>query len=355
MARHSRRRFLQGGVSAAGALVAGNLLGSPAGALGSRSLLTPGRRAVASGDLTSIAFQTSWIPSVEFGGSYLAAERGYWTEEGLDVELLPGGPNSAVEPIVDAGTALVGITSADYVARANIEGASFKVVAAGFQKNPFAVLSLADNPVNSPEELYGKRLGVPAADEAVYAAMVDVNSLDEGQITKVPVGFDIAPLTSGEIDALFVFYTEQPVALELAGFEGVTFLLADFGLDVLSHAYFVTDESLADRPDQVVGFLRGEIRGWQDFVANPSDAVAPTVEVYAADVGHNAEAQALQAQSQLDLIVSPTTDEHGLLYMSTEDIDKNLVTFETLGIAGIDASIFTTEILDEIYDGGSSV
>jgi NitT/TauT family transport system substrate-binding protein len=355
MVSHSRRRFLQGGAVAAGALVTGNLLGRPAGALGSHPLLTSGRRVGGSGDLTSIAFQTSWIPSVEFGGSYLAAERGYWTDEGLDVELLPGGPNSSVEPIVDAGTALVGITSSDYVARANLEGASFKIIGAGFQKNPFAVLSLGDNPVNSPEELYGKRLGVPAADEAVYAAMVEVNGLDEGQITKVPVGFDIAPLTSGEIDALFVFYTEQPVALELAGFEGVTFLLADYGLDVLSHAYFVTEESLADRHDQVVGFLRGEIRGWQDFVANPTDAVGPTLEVYAADVGHNAEAQELQAQSQLDLIVSPTTDEHGLLYMSAEDIDKNVVTFGTLGITGIDASVFTTEILDEIFEGGSSV
>lgn len=353
MTLHTRRRFLQGGAAAAGALVAGNFLGQPVGATARR----PGTRPLTSpvGDTTSIAYQTSWVPSVEFGGSYLAAERGYWADEGLEVELLPGGPNSTAAPIVDAGSALVGLSSSNYVAQANAEGASFKIIAAGFQKNPFAVLSLSDSPVHSPEDLYGKVLGVPAADEAVYAAMVTVNDLDESQITKVPVGFDIAPLTSGEIDALFVFYTEQPVALELAGFEGVTFLLADFGLDLLSHTYFVTEESLTDRYDLVRGFLRGEIRGWQDFVTNPSDAVAPTLETYGADVGHDAEAQELQAQSQLDLIVSPTTDEHGLLYMSAEDIDKNIATFATLGVSGIDETIFTTDVLDDIYDGASSI
>ncbi|MCP1121757.1 ABC transporter substrate-binding protein, partial [Robbsia andropogonis] len=92
-------------------------------------------------------------------------------------------------------------------ARANAEGADLVIVGAGFQKNPFAVLSLSENPISEPADMLGKRIGVPSGDTATLDALVAVNDLDGDAITVVPVGYDIAPLTSGEVDGIIVFYT----------------------------------------------------------------------------------------------------------------------------------------------------
>ena len=72
---------------------------------------------------TAVALQLSWLHSVQFAGSYIALQNGWWREAGLEVSLLQGGPNAPVEPPVVAGTALVGISAADYAAAAVAQGA----------------------------------------------------------------------------------------------------------------------------------------------------------------------------------------------------------------------------------------
>ena len=81
------------------------------------------------------------------------------------------------------------------------------IIAAGFQRNPLALLSLASDPIEDPEAMYGKKIGIPAGDSAAHDALVEFNDLDASQIEQVPAGFDVAPLLSGEVDGLYVFYT----------------------------------------------------------------------------------------------------------------------------------------------------
>ncbi|MFX9154072.1 ABC transporter substrate-binding protein, partial [Acinetobacter baumannii] len=84
----------------------------------------------------------SWLHSVQFAGSYIALQNGWWAEAGLDVTLLQGGPNAPVEPPVVSGAALVGISAADYTAAAVAQGAPFRIIAVAMQKNPFVIASL---------------------------------------------------------------------------------------------------------------------------------------------------------------------------------------------------------------------
>ena len=69
-------------------------------------------------------------------------------EAGLDVSLLPGGPNAPWSPPVVSGAALVGISAADYTAAAVAQGAPFKILAVAMQKNPFVMASLPANPID---------------------------------------------------------------------------------------------------------------------------------------------------------------------------------------------------------------
>ncbi|MGA1837743.1 ABC transporter substrate-binding protein [Herbiconiux sp. 11R-BC] len=307
---------------------------------------------------TPLTYQTSWIPLVQFGGSYVAEKEGYYAQNGVSVDILPGGPNVDSMAAVASGQADIGTANADTVAQANQNGADLVIVAAGFQKNPLAILSTADKPIKTPADMVGKKIGVPTGDQAAQDAVLKANNVDASQVTSVPVGFDVAPLVSGEVDGLWVFYSEQPIAYEEAtGKAGVTMLTADYGLDVYAQVYVVKRSTLEDaaKKTAIEGFLKGEIMGWQNYVADPTEAVDLTVNEYAKDGGLTIEEQTKQAKLQMDLLVTDETKANGLLTMSQDGIAKNIKTIAALGITGADESLFDTSLLTDIYAGGNTI
>ncbi|MEM6824132.1 MAG: ABC transporter substrate-binding protein, partial [Pseudomonadota bacterium] len=201
-------------------------------------------------NLTEVNFQLSWLHSVQFGGSYLAKDRGYWTEEGLSVSLTQGGPNAPVEPPVVSGAALLGISAADYTAAAIDQGAPFKIIAVAMQKNPFAITSLTSNPVNSPADLIGKRIGMAVANTPVLQALCTLNDIDIGGIEIVPTQYDPAPLVTGQVDCLFSWETDLPVAMTTQGVDNTTMLMADHGYALHSQTYIATEQSIETRRDE---------------------------------------------------------------------------------------------------------
>jgi ABC-type nitrate/sulfonate/bicarbonate transport system substrate-binding protein len=305
-------------------------------------------------ELVTLDYQTSWIPLVQFGGSYVAEEEGYYEAAGVDVNILPGGPEVDGMALLESGAADIAVSNTDVVARANAAGADLVIVAAGFQKSPLAVLSLDSAPILTPEDLEGTRIGVPLGDTATHDAFVEVNGIDASTISIVPIGFDVSPLLSGEVDGQYVFYTEQPIAVEDAGLVPETLLLADFNFNVYAQVYVVTRETLENEREAILAFLEGEIKGWQDYVADPTLAVQLTVEEYGADGGLTIEAQTKQAARQLDILVTPTTEEFGLLWMSDEDIASNIATVKALGV-DVDESLFDRSLLEELYGDGNSI
>ncbi|MCU1477548.1 MAG: hypothetical protein JWQ64_2241 [Subtercola sp.] len=318
---------------------------------------TPTAAAGTGSAVTPLTLQTSWIPLVQFGGSYVAEKEGYYTKNGVDVTILPGGPDVDSMAAVESGQADIGMGNADTVAQANANGADLVIVAAGFQKNPLAILSTSANPINTPADMVGKKIGVPTGDEAAQDAVLKANNVDASKVTSVPVGFDVAPLVSGEVDGLWVFYSEQPIAYEAAaGKPGVTMLTADYGLNVFAQVYAVKKETLADptKKAAIEGFLKGEIEGWQNYVADPTEAVELTVNDYGKDGGLTIDEQTKQAKLQMDLLVTDETKTNGLLSMSSDAITNNLATLSSLGIPA-DASLFDTSLLKDIYQGKSSI
>src|SRR4051812_17232132 len=243
----SRRTLVAVGFGSAGSLVLSRVV-SP----------------VAAAD-TSASLQMGWIANVENAGEFVADDKGYYAAEGVDLELVPGGPGVSVEPLVVSGKALVGLSQPDNVARAREQDAMIKVVATTFQRNPAAVMSLATKPIPTPQDLVGKKLGIQQAGVPIYNAFFTGLGIDPASITYVPVQFDPAPLVAGEVDAFVSFQTNQPIQLALQGIDTVTFLLSDFGFNLYTDAFVVTADSLADqaRRATILSILRATMQGWQ--------------------------------------------------------------------------------------------
>ncbi len=307
----------------------------------------------ASGDFGALNLQLNWITNAEFAGTYVAVEEGYYANNGFsEVNVVPGGPDVAVEPAVIAGQSKFAYTISESMAAATAEGADLRVIGAGFQNNPFGVMSMADAPLTSPQDMVGKKIGVQAVNDGLWDALLAINGIGPDEIEKVPAGFDPAPFVNGEVDGWFSFVTNEPHILRAEGLDVVDFSLSDFGFELYQQLIITTGEVLENEPDLLVAALRSEIQGWQATIADPEIGLKYTLEEYGAALGLNEEASLNEINDQINrMMVTETTDEFGIYYMADDDIAANVATLESIGLP-VDSSIYTTEILDQVYADG---
>ncbi|MEM9229702.1 MAG: ABC transporter substrate-binding protein [Pseudomonadota bacterium] len=321
-----------------------HLLAAGGAAIGSGALGLAARPALAQ---SSVSFQLSWLHSTQFAGSYIALERGWWQESGLDVTLLSGGPNAPVEPPVVSGTALVGISAADYTAAAVEQGAPFKIIGVAMQNNPFAIASLSQNPVNVPADMEGMRIGMALANTPVLQALCALNDVDFNAIEIVPTQYSPQPLVTGEVDCLLSWATDLPVAMTIQGVDNTTMLMADHGYAVHSQTYIVTEESLGSRRDEIVALMAGEVRGWDAYRADTDAATDLTLAMFP-DAGLDLETQRLQAARQVPLMFSDLTDANGFGWWTEDTVAANLETLALLG-REVTADLWDRSILEEVH------
>ncbi len=317
-----------------------------------RSVLATGAAALGATTLGQPAWaqakanlQLSWLHSTQFAGSYIALKRGYY--EGLEVALQQGGPNAPVEPPVVSGTALIGISAADYTAAAVQEGAPFKILGVAMQNNPFAIASLAGNPVNEPADLVGKRIGMALTNTPVLQALCTLNGVDINAIEIVPTQYSPQPLVAGDVDCLLCWATDLPVAMTIQGVDNVTMLMADYGYAVHSQTYIATEDSLTNRRADILALMAGEVKGWGDYRADTDAATQLTLDMFP-DAGLDADTQRLQAARQVPLMFSELTDANGFGWWTDDTVAANI---ETLGLLGrtVTADLWDRSILEEIH------
>jgi ABC-type nitrate/sulfonate/bicarbonate transport system substrate-binding protein len=334
----NRRTFLKANAA---------LLG--AGMLGASSLALRAPAAQAA-DLGKLVYRLGWVKNVGWAGTYFADKKGYFKEQGFSsVDLIPGGPNAAPsESIVNAGQALVSLSSPAITASAVNEGAKLKIIGVQFQTSPFIIASPADKPLKSPQDCIGKKIGVPGTNGPTWMAFLAANKIDPSKLETVNIGFSSAPLTSGQVDGLMGFVTNIPGPLKRQGFETYYFGFGDYNFRLVNNDYFVSEDSLKTKRDAVKAFMRGEILGWKDSLASPEESARLAVEEYGADLGLDMVDQVDQAKIQSTLIVNDETKKNGLFTMTPELIAKSV---ELLKISGVETTpdLFDMSILQEIY------
>ena len=307
--------------------------------------------AVAPSDLGTMSLRLSWIKNSEFAGAYLADTNGYYTAAGFSsVDLQAGGPSAtAAEVDVSSGKALVGISAPDIVAAAITAGAELTIIGAEYQKNPFCVMSLADNPIKTPEDMYGKKFGLQSANQVVWDAFVAATGIDDSKIEKFPAQFDPQPLVDGECDCWFSFITNEPNLLKVAGHDTYSFLLADFGYPLVSEVYVVKKETITKSPEVLKGFLKAQIQGWNDVKADPAKAAELTTSKYGSDLGLDTAEQQLEVETELTLVFTDESSKDGILTVSDALIKENVDVLAKAGLTIAAEDLFDLSLLKEVY------
>lgn len=303
-----------------------------------------------SGGSNKVGLQFVFIKNVQFAGSFFADQNGYWEDEGLDVEMMAGGPNIAVEPVVTSGKALVGVAHTAQAVNAIKNGADLQIIGAAFQKNPFVLISQAKNPIKTPEELPGKKIGVQALDLPVFEAFLTANKIDKKSFEIVPLQADPTPLVTGELDGIMGFYSNEPNFLRIKGVEPYNLLFDDFNYPLLEEVYIVKKSNLKDpaKRKQIVSLMKGESKGWSDAVADVDKSADLAVNTYGKDLKLDMKQQVLAMTSEVDLVLTPDTEKFGLFWMTDDSVSG---TVGSLKLGGVDATedMFTNEVLEEVY------
>ncbi|MBP1054579.1 ABC transporter substrate-binding protein [Rhodococcus qingshengii] len=275
-----RRKFLTRGLTLGGLALAGPAV---------LSACMSGDSGSASADGFGVASQRlAWIKNTQFAGSYVADKNGYYTDAGFSgSDLVSGGPTAPpIESDVLSRT-FVGVSQVPIAGSAVAKGAPLKIVGAVYSRYAGCVMTMGNNPVNTPEELYGKTIGCASSSEPVWRNFIAALGLDESRINTVPVQGDPIGMTVGEIDGYVGFVNSQVVDLRNKGFDINTMLLADVGFPLVGQTYITTQENIDNNREKLKAFLHAEIRGWKDVLADPQRAADLTVNEYGKDLNLN--------------------------------------------------------------------
>jgi ABC-type nitrate/sulfonate/bicarbonate transport system substrate-binding protein len=315
------------------------------------------------GGTTSIRYQLDWIKNSQFAGFYIADSEGFYADEGLEVELLPGADVASHEAVVAGGGAEIGTSSfLSRIVDAVNAGPDLVVVGAGLQQSPIGLMSMADNPIQSAEDILGKRIGLQEGSTSEIRLILELNGLDPDNWTEVPVGFNPGPLLDGEVDGYYAYLTSQPLTFENRGLvEGEDFFVVSFQ-DLGWYQYgmlAITERSyLDDNRDVVVGFVRATAKGWEQAIADPAEGVRLTLEDYGQDLGLDEETETEQLDAQLPLMQSDLTEEKGLYWMDLELLAGPM--YDALRRGGREElpepdSLVDLSVLEDAYAGKTSL
>lgn len=305
---------------------------------------------------TPIRLHFNWSVDPGFGGYYVALDQGYYTDENLDVEIIHGGPNvpNPVQ-VLSGGAADIGIASPLVIAQAIEEGADYVVVAARFQTTPFGMSSLPDNPIYTAADIVGKKIGGGAFDAVFLDALLTLNDLEPGSYELVPIGFDPAPLPDGQVDGIANYMVSHPVILTARGIDNVAVSYADMGMPLYGDMIFVNRSFLEENREAVVGFVRGTVKGWEKFFADPDLGFDLMFDEYgAADNFLVREEQLPVHNAQVALMTNDLTDEKGLFWMDLDLIgDEMYDVIRAAGVADLPAveSLFDLSVLEDAFGG----
>ena len=305
---------------------------------------------------TTVRLHFNWSVDPGFGGYYVALDQGYYTDENLEVEIIHGGPNvpNPVQ-VLSGGAADIGIASPLVIAQAIEEGADYVVVAARFQTTPFGMSSLPDNPIYTADDIVGKKIGGGAFDAVFLDALLTLNDLEPGSYELVPIGFDPAPLPDGQVDGIANYMVSHPVILTARGIDNVAVSYADMGMPLYGDMIFVNRSFLEENREAVVGFVRGTVKGWEKFFADPDLGFDLMFDEYgAADNFLVREEQLPVHNAQVALMTNDLTDEKGLFWMDLDLIgDEMYDVIRAAGVADLPAveSLFDLSVLEDAFGG----
>ena len=230
--------------------------------------------------------QTKWVTQAQFAGYYVALEKGYYDDEGLDVTIKSGGPDIAPPQVMAGGGADILIEWMPAALASREKGLNLVNIAQPFKSSGMMLTCRKDSGISSPSDFADKTLGVwfYGNEYPFLSWMSKLNMATDGSaggVTVLKQGWGIEPLLQKQADCVSTMtYNEywQVIDGGLSADELVVFPYDEQGVSTLEDGLYVLEENLSDAAfvDKAARFLRASMKGWE-WASNNSDAAADIV------------------------------------------------------------------------------
>ena len=222
--------------------------------------------------------QPHWVPQSQFAGFYVAADQGWYRDAGLDVDILPHGPDYPASEALARGEADIALLYLVQALELRDAGVEVVNVAQLLHDSSLVIVSFADRDILAPEDLDGRRVArwqsFRMQPEALFRAYgVEPEIIDQGS--------GVTALRSGAVDAAMATRFNEMVELYLSGFEPEelsTIGLEEHGTGLAEDGIYVLESTLEERPEAVKAFVAASLRGWQHAFEHPEHAVDAVME-----------------------------------------------------------------------------
>lgn len=207
----------------------------------------------------------NWYPEAEHGGYYAALVHGYYAEAGLDVTVIPGGPNAPVLQKVATGAATFGVSNADQVLLARAQDAPLVAVMAPLQDSPRCLMVHRKSGITQFKQL--QRMTIAMSSGAAWAQFLK-KRLPLTDVTFVPPG-SVAQFLNDENFAQQAYVFSEPFVAKNQGGDPLCLMVSDLGFNPYTSVLFVSQDTMTKQTDLVRRMVAASIRGWATYLESP--------------------------------------------------------------------------------------
>jgi putative hydroxymethylpyrimidine transport system substrate-binding protein len=231
-----------------------------------------------------VSLALDWFPNSNHAGTYAAMKQGYFTDEGLDVNVYTPADPSSVLQSVGAGRDDFGISYQTDLLQARSEGVPV-VSIVGIVQHPLnSVMALQSSGIARPRDLRGKKVGYPGipSNEGLLATMLESDGLTLDDVELVDVGFSLTqPLAAGTVDAIVgAYWTHESILLEEEGYPVNVMRMEEWGVpDFYELVLVASEKTVTERPEVVQKMVNAFKRGFEYAIDNPQSSVDMLVEL----------------------------------------------------------------------------
>ena len=224
--------------------------------------------------LVSVRLPVGYIPNVQFAPLYVAIDKGFYRDTGLDVTIDYSMENDNTV-LVATGELQFAVVSGEQVLLARAQQMPVVYVMAWYQQYPVGIAARASSGITSVADLKGKKVGLPGLYGASYIgaiALLDSAGLKESDVVLDSIGFNqVEVLVAGKDDAVVVYSANEPVQLRKLGEEIILFKVSD-AIDLVANGLITNEKTLAENPDLVRAMVEGTLKGIEYTADHPEEA-----------------------------------------------------------------------------------
>jgi NitT/TauT family transport system substrate-binding protein len=226
----------------------------------------------------------NWVPYGEHAPFYYGLKKGFYSEEGIELAIKPGGGSGKTIQEVAQNQTTFGWADTPPLLKGVATGMKVKSLGVFLQKGPASLEFLADKNITKPQDLKGKTVGGTPGDAmyATFPAWLKANGMapEDVKVTNVDAAGKIPALTEGRVDAIMGFFHDQAPTIEAKTKKKVNYLLfADSGLNMLGTGIVVNEQTLTGDRDLAAGFVRATQKSWAEAMKDVDGAAAAMVEL----------------------------------------------------------------------------